>query len=201
VASKPLQNRYAPVRNRLKAVLRSASVLLDDSRHFAPWWGTHVISSDVQGDGLSATDDRVVRLKPEIPLSEGQHLISDQNLSGVTDLLAHAATMITRLKEQNKQLERHMDEMAAEFQDRVLDLQEKLTACKSELELRTHEAERARKWLQSLSSGIMEHLGDVPSKLGQLAAETRAADAVLSAEVASTAGSTVLPELAIIAGN
>jgi hypothetical protein len=72
-------------------------------------------------------------------------------------------------------LEMRMDEMAAEFQGYVLDLQGRLRTCRAELELRTREAELSREWLIYLSSEIMNRLGDAPAKLAELARETRAA--------------------------
>jgi hypothetical protein len=70
-------------------------------------------------------------------------------------------------------LETRMDEMAAEFQGYVLDLQGKLTSCRADLELRTREAELSREWLVYLSSEIMDRLGDAPAKLNELTRETR----------------------------
>jgi hypothetical protein len=70
-------------------------------------------------------------------------------------------------------LETRMDEMAAEFQGYVLDLQGKLTSCRADLDLRTREAQLSREWLVYLSSEIMDRLGDAPAKLNKLARETR----------------------------
>ena len=67
-----------------------------------------------------------------------------------------------------------MDEMAAEFQGRVLELQGKLASTRAELELKARDAELARQWLVYLSTEIMERLGDAPMKLDELARETRA---------------------------
>ena len=71
-------------------------------------------------------------------------------------------------------LQTRMDEMAAEFQGRVLELQGKLTACRADLDLKTRDAELARQWLVYLSTEIMDRLGDAPTKLEDLARETRA---------------------------
>jgi chromosome segregation ATPase len=71
-------------------------------------------------------------------------------------------------------LQARMDEMAADFQGRVAELQGKLTTCRSDLELKTRDAELARQWLVYLSTEIGQRLGDAPHKLEELAAETRA---------------------------
>lgn len=71
-------------------------------------------------------------------------------------------------------LQMRMDEVASDFQGRVLELQGKLTACRADLELKTREADLARQWLVYLSSEIMDRLGNAPMKLEELARETRA---------------------------
>jgi DNA repair exonuclease SbcCD ATPase subunit len=71
-------------------------------------------------------------------------------------------------------LQARMDEMAADFQGRVAELQDKLTSSRADLELKTKDAELARQWLVYLSTEITQRLGDAPLKLEELAAETRA---------------------------
>lgn len=71
-------------------------------------------------------------------------------------------------------LQLRMDEMAMEFQGRVSDLQVKLSSSRAELELKTRDADLARQWLVYLSTEISQRLGDAPSKLDELARETRA---------------------------
>jgi hypothetical protein len=84
-----------------------------------------------------------------------------------------ARNRAAELQEYADLLETRMDEMAAEFQGYVLDLQGKLTLCRVNLELRTREAELSREWLVYLSSEIMDRLGDAPAKLNELTHETR----------------------------
>jgi uncharacterized coiled-coil DUF342 family protein len=71
-------------------------------------------------------------------------------------------------------LQARMDEMASEFQGRVLELQGKLTACRSDLEVKTRDADLARQWLVYLSNEVMQRLGDAPAKLDDLVRQTRA---------------------------
>jgi chromosome segregation ATPase len=70
-------------------------------------------------------------------------------------------------------LQSRMDEMASEFQGRVLELQGKLTACRSDLEVKTRDADLARQWLVYLSNEVMQRLGDAPAKLDELARQAR----------------------------
>jgi chromosome segregation ATPase len=70
-------------------------------------------------------------------------------------------------------LQARMDEMASEFQGRVLELQGKLTACRSDLEVKTRDADLARQWLVYLSNEVMQRLGDAPARLDDLARQTR----------------------------
>ena len=70
-------------------------------------------------------------------------------------------------------LQARMDEMASEFQGRVLELQGKLTACRSDLEVKTRDADLARQWLVYLSNEVMQRLGDAPAKLDELARQAR----------------------------
>ena len=72
-------------------------------------------------------------------------------------------------------LQARMDEMASEFQGRVLELQGKLTACRSDLDVKTRDADLARQWLVYLSNEVMQRLGDAPAKLDELARQTRGA--------------------------
>jgi hypothetical protein len=94
---------------------------------------------------------------------EAQKAKADAAQQRAAELQAHADS-----------LEMRMDEIAAEFQRYVLDLQGRLASCRAELELRTREAELSREWLIYLSSEIMNRLGDAPAKLAELARETRA---------------------------
>jgi len=71
-------------------------------------------------------------------------------------------------------LQGRMDEMASEFQGRVLELQGKLTACRSDLEVKTRDADLARQWLVYLSNEVTQRLGDAPARLDDLMRQTRA---------------------------
>ena len=70
-------------------------------------------------------------------------------------------------------LQARMDELASEFQGRGVELQGKLTACRSDLEVKTRDADLARQWLVYLSNEVTQRLGDAPARLDDLARQTR----------------------------